>query len=357
MFNGQRLTVARQRRGLTGRALSQEADISPITVSRLERGENKPDEDTIQKLSRALRYPVSFFFGDDLDVIETEAVSFRSLSKMRAVERDSALSAGSIALQVSDWLEERFSLPNPNFIDLSYEDNIEAAARTLRDYWSIGVRSIASMIGLLEKHGARVFSLSEATASVDAFSFWRDGVPFVFLNTFKTAERGVFDAAHELGHLVLHRHGGTHLSRQAEREADAFASAFLMPAEDVRSRMPRRISTDTILKAKKRWRVSAMAMAYRLHKLELLTDWQYKSTCIELSRRGYRTDEPDGIEREHSRVWKTVFTQLWSEKTTKQDMAKELALPIDELESIFFGLIGASDRTSQAEAVKLSSVT
>ena len=66
----------------------------------------------------------------------------------------------------------------------------------------------------------------------------------------------------------------------------------------MRPRMPTLISVDYILKAKLRWRVSAMALTHRLHTLNLLSDWQYKSTCIELTRRGYRTGEPGGVERE-----------------------------------------------------------
>ncbi|MEK2654790.1 ImmA/IrrE family metallo-endopeptidase [Pseudomonas aeruginosa] len=50
--------------------------------------------------------------------------------------------------------------------------------------------------------------MAEETSQVNAFSCWRRGVtPFVFLNTQKSAEASRFDAAHELGHLVLHRHG------------------------------------------------------------------------------------------------------------------------------------------------------
>ena len=33
---------------------------------------------------------------------------------------------------------------------------------------------------------------------MDAYSFWRRGVPYVFLNTMKSAERSRMDAAHEL---------------------------------------------------------------------------------------------------------------------------------------------------------------
>jgi hypothetical protein len=83
-----------------------------------------------------------------------------------------------------------------------------------------------------------------------------------------------------------------------------------------------------------------MAMALRLHSLGLMTEWQYKSACIELGRRGYRTGEPRGIERETSAVWRKVLAQLWNERTTKRDIAAKVSLPPDELESLIWGLAG-----------------
>lgn len=138
----------------------------------------------------------------------------------------------------------------------------------------------------------------------------------------------------------MHRHAGAQPSRAAEREANDFASAFLMPANDVRSRMSRFITVDLIIKAKTRWRVSAMAMAYRLHSVGLMTEWQYKSACIELGRRGYRTGEPGGIGRETSAIWRKVLAHLWNERTTKKDIAAKVNLPPDELEGIIWGLAG-----------------
>jgi Zn-dependent peptidase ImmA (M78 family) len=202
------------------------------------------------------------------------------------------------------------------------------------------------MVGLIETHGVRVLSLSENTASVDAFSFWRDEKPFVFLNNFKTAERSILDSAHELGHLVMHRHAGPNPERLendervAEREANTFASAFLMPAADVRSRVPRFIDADAIIRLKERWRVSAVAMAYRLHHLRIVSEWQYKTLSIELGKRGYRSGEPKGIQRETSIVWKKVLSQLWSERVSKNEIAKELHIPLDELEGLIWELSG-----------------
>lgn len=335
------------RRRLTGKGLAELASVSAVTISRLESGENQPDEDTIAKLAHALEYPQAFFFEDDPEELNTDAVSFRGLTKMSAKERNAAVAAGSLGLLLSDWVETEFKLPPSNLPDLSYEDDPESAAVAVRQFWGLGEKPVSNMLGLLEVNGVRVFSLSENTASVDAFSFWRDQRPFIFLNNFKTAEHSIFDAAHELGHLVLHRHGGSQPSRSVEREANAFASAFLMPAKDVRACVPRLVTVDRIIKAKARWRVSAMAMAYRLHRLKLLTDWQYKSACIELGKRGYRSAEPVGVEREISRVWQKVLGQMWAERRTKDDIAKALYIPLDELEGLIWGLTGSTMRPSQ----------
>ena len=348
MFNHKRLSLARKRRRLTGKGLAELARVSAITVSRLENGENQPDEETIAKLARALGYPIQFFSDDDPEEIDTNAVSFRALSKMSPRERDAAIAAGVLGLELSDWVEGEFRLPKTNLLDLSYETDPEAAARSLRQYWGLGEKPIGNVLGLLEVNGILVFSLAENTAAVDAFSFWRNERPFIFLNNYKTAEHSIYDSVHELGHLVMHRHAGTQAgtqpSRAAEREANQFAAAFLMPENDVRSRVPRFITVDRIIEAKRRWRVSAMAMAYRLHVLGVLSDWQYKSACIELGRRGFRSGEPGGIERETSRVWQKVLSQLWTERRTKNEIADALHIPLDELEGLIWGLTGPSVR-------------
>lgn len=137
----------------------------------------------------ALGYPRPFFYEDDADPIEVGAASFRSLTSMSARERDAALAAGSLAYELIDWVAEKFSLPEPDIIDLGQERDPASAARMLRQYWAIGEKPIGNMIKLLESKGVRVFSLAEDSKNVDAFSCWRDNQPFVFLNTFKSTER------------------------------------------------------------------------------------------------------------------------------------------------------------------------
>lgn len=340
MFNPNRLTVARKRRKLTGKALAAEANVSPVTISRIEKGINEPDDSTIESFVRVLEFPAEFFFGEDIDELPKGAASFRSLTSMTAKERDAAISAGQIAYLIADWIADRFNLPLLDVPDLGYEGDPAAAARSLREYWGLGEKPIGSMVKLLESRGVMVFSLSESTKNVNAFSCWRDGVPFVFLNTFKTAESSRFDAAHELGHLVLHKNDGPCQGRGVEIEANAFAASFLMPSADVRARIPVAPSIERLISDKKRWRVSLRALGYRLHKLSILSDWQYRSFCIEVNRRFRPDEEPEGIERESSIVLRQVFSSLWADGVTKNHIAKDLGLPISEVEGLVFGLMG-----------------
>jgi Zn-dependent peptidase ImmA (M78 family) len=339
MFNPRRLELARKRRRYTATILAARAGIAPVTLSRIANGKQVPDEETVASLVAALAYPLEFFFGSEIDPIDPSAASFRSLKAMTARERDAAIAAGTLAYLVSDWLKNEFNLPDPDLLDLGAEADPEVAARTMRQYWAIGERPIGHMIKLLESKGIRVFSLAENTRNVDAFSCWRNGEPYIFLNTFKTTERSRYDAAHELGHLVLHKHGGPKQGRSAEFEANTFASAFLMPFDDVRAALPYVTSLNEIIAAKTRWGVSAAALAYRLHKMSKLTDWQYRMFCIQLNRR-FKNSEPNGLPPERSSVWQMVLTELWKERVSRNHIAIKLALPQEELENLLFGLVG-----------------
>lgn len=333
---------------MTARALAGAIGVSPITISRLENGANEPEDETVVALARALEFPQGFFFAEDVDELPAEAASFRSLSSMTARERDAALSAGVIAYLFSDWVAERFNLPPTDVPELRGEVAPEQAAQVVRASWGLGEQPVSNMIKLLESKGVRVFSLFEDTKNVDAFSCWRGDLPFVFLNTFKSTERSRFDAAHELGHLVLHRHGAPQDSRQAESEADRFASAFLMPMDDVMSRIRYVTNLESLIQAKKRWGVSVAALNYRLHKLRIVSDWQNRNLNIEMSSRGFRRNEPDGLPPETSALWPQVFTSLWRERITREQIAAELNVPVGELETILYRLTGQNAENGDA---------
>jgi Zn-dependent peptidase ImmA (M78 family) len=322
--------------------LAARASIAVVTLSRITNGKQSPDDETVERLVAALEYPRDFFFGEEIDPIDSSAASFRSLKAMTARERDAATAAGSLAFLLNDWVKAEFNLPQTDLLDLHHEANPAAAARTMRQHWAIGEKPMGNIIKFLESKGVRVFSLAENTRNVDAFSCWRNDEPYIFLNTFKTTERSRFDAAHELGHLLLHKHGGPKQGRNSETEANAFASAFLMPPDDVTATIPYVAGLKGIIDAKSRWGVSAMALSYTLHKMDIITDWQYRSLCIQINRT-YGTEEPNGLPPERSSVWQSVLTDLWRDGVSRNHIAERLYIPHDEMENLLFGLAGAME--------------
>ena len=150
------------------------------------------------------------------------------------------------------------------------------------------------------------------------------------------------DAAHELGHLVLHRHGGTHRrGRDVETDAQRFGAAFLMPAASVRSVVPRLMAptmAQLIIQLKLNWKVSVAALARRLYTLGLVSEWSYRGVNVQLSRYG-RAREPGGIqERETSQVFEKVFRSLKASGFSKAHVAQKLGLHVGDLETLTFGL-------------------
>jgi Zn-dependent peptidase ImmA (M78 family) len=194
------------------------------------------------------------------------------------------------------------------------------------------------MVHLLEANGVRVFSLATDCANVDAYSLRYRGQPFVILNTLKSGERGRFDAAHELGHLVLHADDRLAHGPEAEEQANRFASAFLMPRAGMLAQNLYDATPDRILHAKQRWKVSAIALTYRAHDMGLLSEWKYKATCKRLAQLGYRRNEPNGIARETSQLLGKVFSSL-RQGVSKIYLADELCLTSDELNLHVFGLV------------------
>ena len=347
MFTPSRLTLARKRRRLTKKALAEQIYVTAHTVLRYESGEIVPPDETLGRLANVLLFPVEFFSAPDIDPLPEDAASFRSMSTMSAKERDAALAAGSIAYLFADWVEMRFGLPTFDAIDFE-GDSPDVAAHSLRERWGLGEQPIKNMAQLLEFKGVRLFSMAENTISVDAFSVWRGEKPYVFLNTMKSAERSRHDAAHELGHLILHRHGGP-TGRQAEDEAEQFASSFLMPQADVEATIPRVRTLNQIIEAKKRWGVSVMSLIVRLGRLKILSEWQYRTFAIQATEAGYRKTEPFGLRRETSVVWQKVLTALWNERVTKEEIARQLLVPTDEIENLLFGIVGSRTRRSRCD--------
>jgi Zn-dependent peptidase ImmA (M78 family)/transcriptional regulator with XRE-family HTH domain len=343
-FNPSRLKLARERRGLTKQQLADLCGVSRRTVTSWETGDT--DSPPVATISKALGFPRAFFFEDDITAVNKAAVSFRALSTVSAYKIDRVLAMAKLASLISRWMDRHYKTPAPQVPDFTEAEPRGrgrltwpvAAAESLRAEWALGPKPIKNVLGLLERHGVRVFSLPGADREVDAFSYWEAGRPFIFLNVDRSAERMRFDLAHELGHLLLHRGVFTKRERRFELEANDFASAFLVPEDSLRMQITGRPTIDDLFTLKAHWRVSAVAMAYKLHHLDLISEWIYRTWMIELTERGFRAGEPGGRDPEPSVLLRQLLELAREDGWTPRKIAADLSLPEDELSSIVFGL-------------------
>jgi Zn-dependent peptidase ImmA (M78 family)/DNA-binding XRE family transcriptional regulator len=337
LFNPENLKIARKRRGVNKTYLASLVDVDLRSVSSWEAGTAIPTPTNLAELGKALDLPQDFFSANIADMPDPEQVSFRAISKLPASKRDMALAASSIAFSFEQWLEKSYDLPKFDVPDLRHINDVNEAAQILRNEWNQGNQPISNMIHLLESKGVRVFSLALDMTEVDAFCTWRGETPFVFLNMKKSNARSRFDAAHELAHLVLHRHGN-YSGRETEREADQFASAFLMPRDGVIPTKPRLLDLNNSIKAKQEWGASLAAYIVRMNSLGQLTEWQYRSLFKQLSQRGYRKSEPSDHRKEQSKLLEFILSDLRSEGISLLDISEELKVSQSDLIDLCFDL-------------------
>lgn len=333
-FNGQRLGVARRRRAMTKVALAAQIGATPSAITQYEASRRQPREDTIGKFSAALSFPYRFFAGDDLAEPPEEGTNFRALSKMSMRERERSIAAGSIALMLSDWIDERYECPDPALPELAGLPPQQAAS-AFRDFWRLGDEPIDHMIELGERAGIRIFSLPRDCVNADAFSFWLGERPFLFVDTLKSAERRRWDVAHEIGHLVLHALDAPK-SREREREADEFAAHLLMPRSSILAHAPRRTTIRTLLRAKQIWGVSLVALIRRMHDLQLIRDWEQQMLFMRVSKHGWRSSEPNEIPVERSVVLSIILDKLTQSGVGIPDIATELFIYPADLRQFLF---------------------
>lgn len=370
MFNNTRFALARKRRKLTKRELAKKINVTEQAVSGYENGKIIPEQHIIKKIASALYFPVDFFFADDVDEIFANIASFRTGSIKSASQRDAVMSVIVIALLLNQWIEEYFNLPALDFPEdliicksgkiknvikskseldqlckkqLSNDENedfIESAVNILRKYWLICWHPIKSIFNVVESKGIRLFSLPPDIQDIGPFSFWYDGKPFIFLDTRKRRNDLRFDVAHELGHLFLHRHGSPQ-GQEAEKEANAFALAFLMPMSDI-SQIPHSVlwSREGVISALKRWGVSLNNLFCRLYWVNRMDLYEYESFYRQFDESSLwnRNNAIGYAPCETSQLFKKIFAILHGEEITKNDIARDLCIYPNEINDLISGL-------------------
>ena len=347
-----RLTEAREARGYTKRELSDKINLSHQAISKIEQGISEPNPDTLNRFSDCLNLPVYYFlkpFENGEENINS-VVFFRSNAAARVKSKKVHKNRVKWLRSIHKYLETILDFPKLDIRKFSEKstfeetdlEEIDKIALNLRKEWGLGLGPISNLTLLLEKKGIIVSRANFDDVTIDACSIWEPlQRPYILLGNDKmSAVRSRFDAAHELGHLILHstlKQNEFNIKsnyKRIEKEANHFASAFLLPEESFGQEITYN-SLDYFIPLKERWKVSIGAMLYRAEYLNILSDYQVLHTRKVMSKNKMRTIEPldDTIPLEiPSALKQAIELILEHEVKNKQDLVHEIGLDKQDIE-------------------------
>lgn len=318
-FNGDRLKEARRFRQMSIPQLADRVGVSKQMISKYEHNDAQPSAKTYQKIIFVLGFPLKYFQQDDEFTYNELGTFYRSrLTSTQSEKKPSEMLKKYLAV-LANFFENYVNFPILRELELS--ENPAEAAKQLREKWKLGDKPIKNMLHLLELHGFQVAAINSQSEKVDAFGSQTkvNGKNYYCIlidqdnNSFF---RQQFSLAHELAHWVLHSEKvnpqelNPQEYREMEKEANIFASNFLLPSEafceDIKGYED---NLDAYLNLKSKWKVSAASMVYRSKSLGLVSSEQYLRLQKRMSSRGWRRSEP--FDTVHSISKPTVMKQAF----------------------------------------------
>ena len=372
---GEKLKKIRTSQKLTQGQVAKGAGISLTAYGNIERGNSFPKPETIQLIADTLGVT-----SDDLwkrrDSLED--VRFRANHKLLARDR--------VLLDTEEWLSKRnlladklglseLSFENPlNDFILSVKDSISreetsipGLADDLRSYWELGDKPIRNLMLLLESRGVKVFPYKIHSPYFCGLSVGADGGgPAIVVNTVESlsVERWIFSAAHELGHLILHcssfgvgKNYNPADEDKEEKEADLFASHFLMPNKRFIyewNKLKGAGFAERILAVKKIFKVSWATVVYRLNKLVSgeKNIWLKANAALKRigkSTKGHREPDPlvamDFFGSNYSDIMlkKLVYRAFFEDKISEDEVGEILGLNSEQVGELLVDWILGKD--------------
>ncbi len=332
---GERLKLARKRAGLSLRGLAEAINhaVTPQAIGRYERGEMLPGSEVAIRLAKALEVPLSYLFSPS--DIRLEGLEFRKTARTSAKDRArveaAVLDHLDRYLQIEELLgvaSHEWDRPEGAPYRIQSLEDAEKAAEQLRRDWNLGGNPIPNMTELLEEHGIKVLKL-DFPLTVDGLTCRvsrpdYEDVPVIVSSNAKSVERQRFTLAHELGHMVVQV---KNKKLDEEKVCHRFASAFLMPREDLLFEVGQRrhnFGYAEIIQIKHMFGVSAAALMVRLKDLEVITE----ATLSRIFRgigRGWRKSEPMPLpDNEQPRRFERLVFRALAEDIISLPKAAEL---------------------------------
>lgn len=354
-----RLAAGLSLEGLAGR---MRRPVTKQALSKFEAGKAKPLMTTLADLSDALGVGATWLMSQP--DVQVSWVGYRKHSSLSKARQDSITAIAAKRIEGELRLRTLFGAqtigPVPTGIEAESLQAAEDAAQHVRRSFGLGDGPISGLVETLEERGAVVLAWSE-TEKFDGLSGWaNDNTPVVVYNAARPPDRVRFDAAHELGHLVI---DCSDPEADQETLAHRFAAALLVPRSAALQELGERrreLSLPELGLLKQRWGLSMQAWARRAFDLEIIGRATYQEINIRFRTRGWHRQEPyayQGVEEPllfRRLLWRALEEGIVSRSEAREmlpgyEMSPEATLGEAELSLSELARMGAEQRV---EAVR-----
>lgn len=340
-FVGAMLRLARQRRGIRQNEAADQLSVSPSDLSRMENDAKEPSQAVLERAAVTFHVPLEFFLLTDAVYGAPVSVHpmWRKKAEVSANELDAVIAELNVRimhlrrlLQAAEINPTR-SIPR---LDIEEYGDPESIAALLRRHWMIPAGPVKNVTELLEEAGIVVVHSPMGGSSVSGVTFRVPGLPpLIVLNSDQPADRMRFTLSHELGHIIMHQFP----TPTMEKEANDFASAFLIPTQDIKPQFGMaRVDLPRLAALKRVWRVSMASLVFAADRAGKLTPAQKNYIWQQFSMAKIRTSEPPELDfpREQPAIVKNLLrAHVDNLGYSVADLARVLTMTEEELPAFY----------------------
>ena len=338
-MNHKQLTFAREFKGYSQTELSNKIQgLSQSNLSKFEKGLGVLSEDLQKKIIDFLGFPEDFYNRKINTIIENANYRKRAtVSKTKILKFENKC---RVIGYVIDELSESIEWPDFKLAPLNVEDGYapEYIANYTRRLLKVNVdEPIKNIFSILETAGIIIYEIND-DEKFDGVSFITDkGNPIIIVNKNFSNDRKRFTIAHELGHILMHNENNFPISsyRDKEKEANQFASEFLMPENYIKNSL-RNLKLSEVGNLKSYWLTSMSSIIRRAKDLKCIDDNRYKYFLIEMSRNGFTKKEPIEVFIDKPTCLKNAINLFKTDLAySLEDFSNYTALPKDIIDELF----------------------
>ena len=325
-INPKMVVLARESRGMAQKELAEKLGTSPAFICKVETDNRTLSEETLEKMSKLLKYPADFFYQEG-EAYLPMSLNYRKRDHVSAklmIPLEASINLYRLHLEI---LSEKLKLKEVNIphLDLKKLGSIEQVAKQLRKFWKMPKGTVENLTELLEANGVIVISFDFGTERVDSRTILtKDKQPIILVNKLHLADRQRFSLAYELGHLVMHTQAMPSFERDISHEANMFAAGFLLPEAEIKKDFEKDIAVSLLGQLKTKWKVSMIALLYRAMDLGFVTENQKHYLLKQFNTLKIRRREPPELDfpMEKPKLLRDLITKY---KNAHKFSIKELA--------------------------------